>query len=34
MDLEFWLLFAPLGLICWWLGYIATKRMRLNKHKK
>jgi len=32
--LELLLLFSPVAAFCWWMGYIATKRMRLEKNKE
>jgi hypothetical protein len=33
MDIAFWLFALGMGAVCWWLGFIATKRMRENKYK-
>jgi len=32
--LELLLWFSPVAVFCWWMGYIATKRMRLEKNKE
>ena len=32
MDIYFWLFAIALGIPLWWFGFIATKRMRLQKN--
>jgi len=32
--LELLLFFSPVAAFCWWMGFIATKRMRLEKNEE
>ncbi|MDX8389338.1 MAG: hypothetical protein R8M38_02505 [Mariprofundaceae bacterium] len=34
MDWQLLLYMAPLGVFCWWAGFVATKRMRVEKNKE
>lgn len=33
MDWELILIMMPLAVLCWWVGYKATERMRLEKNR-
>jgi len=34
MDWMLLVIILPFAILCWWAGFFATKRYRLNKHKE
>ncbi|MDX8401249.1 MAG: hypothetical protein R8K47_01310 [Mariprofundaceae bacterium] len=34
MDWPLWLVMGLLAALCWWAGFVATKRMRLEKNRE
>ncbi|MFC1537050.1 hypothetical protein ACFL48_04485 [Pseudomonadota bacterium] len=34
MDWELLLIMLPIGIFCWWAGFVATKRMRIGKNRE
>ncbi len=34
MDWMLWLVMGVLAALCWWAGFVATKRMRLEKNRE
>ncbi len=34
MDWMLWLVMGALAALCWWAGFVATKRMRLEKNRE
>jgi hypothetical protein len=33
MDWKLWIVMLPLAVLCWWVGFAATRRLRRDKQR-